>query len=63
MKNNDDGIYLEKLKEKIEKKREELNELIIDGLKKEKILLFSMELDELISEYYNLEKKCKKAGD
>lgn len=63
MKNNNDGIYLERLKEKIEKKREELNELIIDGLKKEKVLLFSMELDELISEYHNLEKKCKKSGD
>ncbi len=51
----DDIHKLEKLKGKIEDKRQELNNLITQDIDKEKILQFSMELDELIFEYHNLE--------
>lgn len=46
------------LKEEIEKKREQLNKIVIEEISKDKILKFSQELDVLISEY-----TCKVAED
>ncbi|HLR35037.1 MAG TPA: aspartyl-phosphate phosphatase Spo0E family protein [Tissierellales bacterium] len=47
--------HLGKVKEKIERKRRILNQLITLDIDKEKILQFSRELDELILEYHKLE--------
>jgi len=44
-------IKIETLKEEIEKKRSELNKIIIEGTEKDRILSFSQELDILISRY------------
>ncbi len=45
---------VEKLEEIINKKREELNELVLDGLGGKPILKKSCELDKLINDYYQL---------
>jgi len=56
-------MYLNDLKSEIEVKRQELNRLIIGSIDKNKILKFSMELDKLIYQYCNLEKKNKKRAE
>lgn len=43
---------LEKIKQAIELKREELNMIVIKGLNQDKILRASQDLDILIAEYY-----------
>lgn len=48
------GVLLEELKSKIENKRDELNQLVGKDIRKDELLRFSMELDELIYEYYDL---------
>ncbi|MCI8397596.1 MAG: Spo0E family sporulation regulatory protein-aspartic acid phosphatase [Clostridia bacterium] len=45
------------LNEKIRKKREELNKSIEENRKYERIYELSVELDELISEYYKTQKQ------
>lgn len=45
------------LNEKIRKKREELNKSIEENRKYERIYELSVELDELISEYYKTQKE------
>lgn len=50
-----DKVYsLENIKKEIERRQQELNELIISEINKNKILQFSMELDNVINLYYNL---------
>lgn len=45
------------LKDELEEKRKELNELIHENAKYEEILKVSVELDLLIEKYYNLKTK------
>lgn len=45
------------LNEKIRKKREELNKSIEENRKYEQIYKLSIELDDLITEYYKTEKE------
>lgn len=45
---------LEQVRKEIECKREGLNKLVINEMDKGKVLIFSMELDNLINGYYNL---------
>lgn len=49
-----EGYYLEELKVEIEDKRKTLNELIVKDTDKDKLLSFSVELDNLIGRYYNI---------
>lgn len=42
---------IRKLKDEIENKREKLNNIVNQGIDKDKILKFSQELDLLINEY------------
>ena len=49
------------LNEKIRKKREELNKSIEENRKYERIYELSVELDELISEYYKTQKTRDKS--
>ncbi len=42
------------LKKEIEKKRIELNQIVLEEFSKDKIVQFSQELDTLINEYYLL---------
>ncbi|MBU5311539.1 aspartyl-phosphate phosphatase Spo0E family protein [Tissierella carlieri] len=48
------SMSIEELKEEIQKKREELNKIVSEGLDKDRILRYSQELDQLISKYYSL---------
>lgn len=50
-------LEVEKLKEEIESKRKELNEVVSGDLDRAKILRFSQELDVLIVKYYALRLK------
>lgn len=45
---------MEDVKKEIQKKREELNIMLLNGLDKDKVLNFSQELDLLINKYYSL---------
>lgn len=51
----DENQCLIKLKEKIELKREKLNELIKESSSRDQVLHLSIELDKLIVEYYQIE--------
>lgn len=44
---------LEQLRKEIECKREKLNNLIITETDKNKLLILSIELDDVINQYYN----------
>ncbi len=46
---------LEEIKSQIEKKRGQLNEMVIMDTDKEELLKYSIELDRLIDLYYSLE--------
>ena len=48
------SMSIEELKEEIQKKLEELNKIVSEGLDKDRILRYSQELDQLISKYYSL---------
>lgn len=48
-------LLLEELKNEIEKKRANLNNLIIEDKDDLEVLKFSMELDRLIGKYYSYE--------
>ncbi|SCL88948.1 MULTISPECIES: aspartyl-phosphate phosphatase Spo0E family protein [Tissierellales] len=52
-------ITLENLKVEIEKKREELNNLMVCEIDKYKILDFSQKLDKLIFQYYKFRENEK----
>ncbi|MCR2043264.1 aspartyl-phosphate phosphatase Spo0E family protein [Anaerosalibacter massiliensis] len=56
-------IYLNDLKSEIEVKRQELNELVIGSIDRNKVLRFSMELDKLIYQYCHLERQNKKRAE
>lgn len=51
------NFKIDKMKEKIEQKREELNGMFKKGENNDAILKTSMELDSLINEYYGLKDK------
>ncbi|MBU5425804.1 aspartyl-phosphate phosphatase Spo0E family protein [Tissierella pigra] len=49
-----ENVRLKEVRNEIEQKRKELNEIIVEGIDKEKIVTFSQELDVLINKYYFL---------
>ena len=51
----DKNIRLKEVKEEIEQKRKELNDIVIECPDKEKIVIFSQELDMLINKYHSLQ--------
>lgn len=50
----DKNTKVEKLREEINQKRDELNKILTEGSDRDRILEFSQELDQLISKYYTL---------
>lgn len=45
--------WMQNMQDRIEKKRNQLNNMILSNINKEQLLKYSMELDKLINDYYS----------